>query len=488
MKMEASSKVKNFLMSLILHRGKFDVMEFNIIRRLIKHTAFQFILILLNLLVFWVIILAGLFGSQVGNKNISIIFVWIVWWFLLIAVLLPIVGRAWCTMCPIPVFGEYIQRRGILVKSDKKAEGWVKKPKRWPQRFNNIWLQNLGFLGMATFSPLLVTRPIITGILLGLLFVIATFMMLIFEKRSFCKYVCPVAGFLGLFSMFSAIELRVKDRILCRNHLDKECINGSDTHYGCPFFVHVPTFERNNYCGLCTECVKACPHDNISLNLRPFAEDIVKKGRRIDEAWKSFIMLTLAGLYMIVLLGPWGWLKDLANIFWVPPYGWGWANFSTFPIHVGIFWFSSLLFTPAIFLGFSAMSRSVARVKGISLKLLFRDLSYELIPLALMAWIAFSIPLLMVNWSYIANVISDPFGLGWNLFGTAELAFNPFYPESIPYLQTLFIIFGLFYAIRSGYKIIGEHYPDRGTAFRAFLPQLLFLMFTSLLFISLFMG
>lgn len=38
----------------------------------------------------------------------------------------------------------------------------------------------------------------------------------------------------------------------------------------------------------------------------------------------------------------------------------------------------------------------------------------------LLAWIAFSVPLIFVNGSYIISVISDPFGWGWNLFGTAD--------------------------------------------------------------------
>jgi len=28
--------------------------------------------------------------------------------------------------------------------------------------------------------------------------------------------------------------------------------------------------NRNNYCGLCTECIKSCPKDHIGLFLRPF--------------------------------------------------------------------------------------------------------------------------------------------------------------------------------------------------------------------------
>ncbi len=55
-------------------------------------------------------------------------------------------------------------------------------------------------------------------------------------------------------------------------------------------------------------------------------------------------------------------------------------------------------------------------------------------PLGLRAWIAFSFPLIMVNGAYVVQVISDPFGWGWDLFGTATLPWTPIYPEVIPYL------------------------------------------------------
>jgi len=60
------------------------------------------------------------------------------------------------------------------------------------------------------------------------------------------------------------------------------------------------------------ECLRTCPHDNIALNLRPFGADLASPTRRVDEAFKTFIMLGSAMVYTAVLLGPWGALKDAA--------------------------------------------------------------------------------------------------------------------------------------------------------------------------------
>jgi hypothetical protein len=46
------------------------------LKRIVKARSFQFLAILPNLFVFYVIIIAGLFGSPVGNKNIAIVVIW----------------------------------------------------------------------------------------------------------------------------------------------------------------------------------------------------------------------------------------------------------------------------------------------------------------------------------------------------------------------------------------------------------------------------
>ena len=72
------------------------------LRRMVLGRSFQFLVILPNLFIFYLLIIAGFFGTPVGNRNAIIVFVWILWWFLLIAILVPLGSRTWCTMCPLP--------------------------------------------------------------------------------------------------------------------------------------------------------------------------------------------------------------------------------------------------------------------------------------------------------------------------------------------------------------------------------------------------
>ena len=177
-------------------------------------------------------ILAGIMGTPVGNRNMAIVAVWIAWWAVLIMVIVPMMGRGWCAVCPIPMPGEWLQNGAVLgPKSGRFLQpSWLRK---FPKKFRNIWLQNATFTLMALFSAVILTCPAITAwVLLGMI-VLALGMSLVFERRSFCRYICPVGGFIGLYSQLNPVELRVIDTQICKSHTEKSCYQGSENGYGC---------------------------------------------------------------------------------------------------------------------------------------------------------------------------------------------------------------------------------------------------------------
>jgi plastocyanin/ferredoxin len=431
---------------------RIELTRIPLLKRLLQWRGFQPVLMLVTLFGFVLAVMTGLFGTPVGSKNFAIIFVWIVWWALLKIVLVPLTGRLWCTMCPIPAPGEWLQRRGILVKRGNKPLSLARK---WPRKLDNVWLQNVGLLAVTTFSPVILTLPSVTGIVLLTFIVMAVVLSLVFERRVFCRYFCPVGGFVGLYSLVSPLELRVKDPEVCRNHREKECYLGSAEGYGCPWMIKPWRLQRNAYCGLCTECLKTCPKDNVAVNLRPFGSDLfVKAGRGLDEAYNALIMLTCALLYSAIFLGPWGWLKDWAGV----------ASISGRALYAGVFLAINLLAVPGLFLLATALAKGMARMRGVPLKQLFIDYSYALVPMGLSLWIAFSFSFLFVSGSYALSVISDPFGWGWDLFGTRSYPWTPVLIELVPYLQVATLIAGLVFSIYVAYRIGRQHSADESPA------------------------
>jgi hypothetical protein len=146
-----------------------------------------------------------------------------------------------------------------------------------------------------------------------------------------------------------------------------------------------------------------------------------------------------------------------------------------------------LVLFPAVYALFVKVSQWAARWRGRrvlvpvpaaangagapNFRTLFLRWSCPLVPLGLLAWIAFSLPLFFVNGSYIVSVLSDPLGWGWNLFGTAHTPWKPLVPEWVPVLQGIALLFGLAVALRAGESVARELWPDPRQARRALVPM-----------------
>jgi polyferredoxin/heme/copper-type cytochrome/quinol oxidase subunit 2 len=446
------------------------------LKTLLLWRGFQPTLMLLTLFGFVLVIMTGLVGTPVGSKNFAIIYVWIVWFALLKIVLIPLFGRLWCTMCPIPGPGEWLQRRGIFTKSEAKPLTLAKK---WPRKLDNVWLQNSGLLLVTAFSPIILTVPWVTGAILLAFIMLAFALSLVFARRTFCRYVCPVGAFIGLYSLVAPLELRVKDVEVCRNHREKDCYLGNDKGHGCPWMIRPWTLHRNAHCGLCTECLKTCPKDNVAVNLRPFGSDLfVESERNLGEAYTALIMLTSALLYSAIFLGPWGKLKDWAGV----------SSVSGRALYAVAFFAISLLVVPGLLLLAVAVSKKLGNVREVPLKQLFVKYSYALVPLGLSMWIAFSFTFILVNGSYAISVLSDPFGWGWDLFGTRSYPWAPMWIEALPYVQVIALVTGLVYSIFVTYRLAREHSDNETQAIRGLFPLAAFLTAATVLFIRLYLG
>jgi len=458
--------------------------KFPWIKKLVMRRSFQFWFLVLNFIVFYLFILSSLWGSPVGNRNIAIVFVWILWWFVLKAIIVPLGGRLWCLMCPLPAPAEWLSRKRLT------AVKYFKKPFRrlhhrylgfqrdWPKKLRNIWLQNILFLALISFGMILITRPLATALVFIIILAGTLLLALIFRHRVFCLYLCPVGGFLGTYSMASMTEVRAIDPKVCIKHKDKSCLTGGTGGWACSWNQYVGNMSRNNYCGLCTECIKSCPKDNVGIFVRPFGSDRKLKG--YDEMFNVMIMLVVAVAFSIVMLGPWGFIKDAANVTET-------GQVIPFLIYLAVIWSSALLIVPGIFM---LVARGARRLAGtnISNRLLTLRLAYILIPVGICAWIAFSLPAIMINYGYIISVFSDPLGLGWDLLGTADTHFKPLMPDWIPVIQGFILLAGLYLGVGRGFMALKDVLPDTNSQTRAMLLPALFALLAVNLLLKLYMG
>ncbi|MEX1312296.1 MAG: 4Fe-4S binding protein [Candidatus Sulfomarinibacteraceae bacterium] len=457
--------------------------RFGWLEQLVRKRWFQFAVVVPNVLILFFFIVAGLVGSPIGNRNIVITIVWILWWFLLITLLVPLGGRIWCMACPLPFFGEWFSRRRLLgVRPGADRSGSVRSGslnRSWPRRLSGTWIQNILFLTLCTVSTILVTRPALTAFVLGGMLLVAVVVHAVFRRRSFCRFLCPLNSWMGLYSMTAMTEVRTRDPSVCESCGDHSCIVGSSEAWGCPWLVNPSKLSRNNHCGLCMECIKACPNDNLTVRMRPFCSDTAI--RRYDEAWMAFIMIALVIAYSVTLLGPWATVKEWANVTEI-------GNWGGFALHSAVVWFASLVAVPAIWYAAALIGRPLGGVREIGSKEIFVRYSYVLVPLGLAAWAAFSFPLVMVNFSHVISSLSDPLGWGWDLFGTADQIWRPLWPEWIPYLQIPLLLLGLGAALSRGAAIARDLFGSRRAAVRSLIPHGVVCTVITLVMLRLFVG
>lgn len=442
--------------------------------RLSKWRPLPFLLTLPVLTVFVILILAGILGTKVGGRNIAVMLTWACWMPLLTLFLVPVGGRIWCLICPLPVLGEYVQRGAtIQVRTNKGTPDqnrYFSLGFQWPETLKGPWIKMVILLCLGSFSASLAGQPRWTAIVLASLMLLALICAMIWKGRSFCSYICPVSSFLSLYSPVGRLMVRSRKTAVCRKCAEKSCYNGNEKGWGCPYGLLVQEIDRNSDCGICLECFKSCPYDNVSLSWRKGAwKDCF---RSYGEAWQAIVLLSLAIAYSFTIHSPWPGVRDIVNM--VDKVNW--IHFSCFLIGL---WLFCLVIMPLLFwiLNYWGIRWSKFPISsGIAL----RKTAPSAIPLGLGLWAAFFIAMFMPNIAYIVMTLSDPFGWGWDLLGTSGKPWIQLWPGAIPWVQVFLVSFGFYFSLRKGYTIWHEEIQDRKQALKMFFPASLLIFTVSL--------
>ena len=97
-----------------------------VLRKIIESRWPQIILTIIAMLMIYIVILTALFGTKVSGRNLGVLMMWAIWLFLLVAILTPFFGRIWCTICPLPFFGDLIQRRSFFTPLKGKTSYYIR--------------------------------------------------------------------------------------------------------------------------------------------------------------------------------------------------------------------------------------------------------------------------------------------------------------------------------------------------------------------------
>ncbi len=271
--------------------AEIDLFRYRAIRSMFANRAPLLALQIGAALVFGAIVIFGFLGPRHGEDNFAVVVTWMLWW-LVLPLSFVVFARAWCAVCPLGAASDVVQK---VLRFKRRAPGSL-------LRKGGIWIAGLSFLGFAWAGTLwhFDDNPSATAITLLALLSASVATALVYQRRAWCRYMCPVGLIAGFYSMLSIIGLR-PNRQTCRDDCNSdECNGAGDDTKACPLFEVPRALDGNRDCNLCGACVRRCPHESMRLRLRnPFAE--LWQRRRLVSGEGFFVMALMAVVFLEVV-------------------------------------------------------------------------------------------------------------------------------------------------------------------------------------------
>jgi len=418
------------------------------LRAVLTNRLLLFVLRVISVLAFILVVAAGFLGDQNPSSNFAPTFVWVIWWVGL-GYFTALVGNIWPLVNPWTILfnaADALVRRLGLTDDLELDMPYPRRLGVWPAvilYFVFIWLEIVyeGAPAPANIAFLTAAYSIITWA--GMVY---------FGKHTWLRYGEAFSVLFGVFARFAPTEVRVTDAEIC-----KEC--GLDC-------------SAANGCVNCYECFEWAPPESRQLNLRPWAVGL----SRVEDMTfgrLAFIVLMLASVTMDGFMQTVAWVRIESYI--LPPT----------VIHSESDYLAvetlGLLALPALFLilyyAFSLLIRRVGAIRARS-----HDVAaafvYSLVPIALAYQFAHYYTLLLVQGQSVIALISDPFGWGWDLFGTAGYRTNLRFLDAgvVWYSQVALIVAGHVFAMYLAHVIALRLLDNRSRAQRSQYPMLVLMV------------
>jgi ferredoxin len=297
-------------------RKTFAVVDWPIIGPLARWSTRQIWLLLTLKIVFvalfLLIIVAGLWGSPLPERNIAIVLTWNIWWTGVI-VSVAFLGSAWCAVCPWDTLSNWLVRNRLWRRNDSAPQ----LHRTLPASLRNLYpaLLMLMILTWLELGVGITDSPYATASLALMMVVLATFTLVVFEGKAFCRYICPVGRTIGVYGQLAAVELRPIDTDICGQCETLACFHGTQTIDPCPTKLVMGRLQESTYCISCGNCTQSCPDSNIAWRLRtPSVEAIQDARPHLDESLFVLGLLALTGFHGLTMLPAWEtWISALGR-------------------------------------------------------------------------------------------------------------------------------------------------------------------------------
>lgn len=274
----------------------FNLLNFPLVRRFFESQLYPRVLRWGMTAMFFLIIAMGLWGQPSPESNVSLLLVWANWEPLLILSCI-LLARIWCSMCPMGLVVDWFQK--------------IPFPRlRIPQPYHiygyTIGALGLGLIFWAQAAWDMWHNPVATSWLLLTITGTAALFALTLEGNIWCRYSCPLGMMVGTLARTSVIEVRSNLNYCANECQNYECYTGRNGISGCRMGKGPFAMQTNQDCVLCANCIKACPHRSVRVNLRPPGWELWNVWKKDPAAMVFIPLLWGTQLFRSFVHGDWG--------------------------------------------------------------------------------------------------------------------------------------------------------------------------------------
>ncbi len=410
-------------------KWEFNVLRIPWVQKFLKSATFPRVpqIIIGGILLLAVISL--FFGPDDAGRNIGITLSWSIGWPLMFFSFF-FLARTWCSVCTLAMPGMLVQH---LVKPQRKLPEAIKNASGWVMAVLCILVLWVEIVWNAYEDPFL-TGWIILTITVGSLLT-----SVVYSRRAWCRYLCPLGAINAIFAMPSIVELRANRHVCLNRCQDHACFAGGEENVGCPMFRHPYLVDNNRDCIFCAACIKSCTNQSIHLNLRLAPQELwsIQTPRWED----SFLIISLGAIFFPFALHQnyvevVDRLREMLGQSGLPLPGFIIGSLGFFSV--------ILLFQIVYYL----MVRTQAGYLQIDRKTLLALLGYGFIPLILGGYMAVHLEFFVDGSWQLVHIVQEALGLG-AVYEKARLISR----DSTIVLQSLTILGGFLASLYATYRI-----------------------------------
>lgn len=227
---------------------------FNAATRLLRSRVYPLAFQIIASLAFVLILWFAFTGNPHGELNLGTVLSWRLWW-----ALLPLsffaVGKAWCAVCPLALLSDLTHRVSPVTAVMPR---WLRE--------HGAWVMAGAFLLLSWAHAIFDIHgsPLLTGFIFLGLGLSAVVLAVRYERRAFCRFVCPIGMMGGMYALTSPVTLRASESACRAGCGKKSCVVAPS----CKLYEYPRTLDSNRYCVLCGDCVKECEHNSPRPVLR----------------------------------------------------------------------------------------------------------------------------------------------------------------------------------------------------------------------------